>query len=187
MKNIFVFVMVAILLVSGVIAAQTSFTTASQEKNTSQIHNGICGNQGFNCECKEFYKNNTHYYSIAKWEYNDEKNNYILQEQNPLYHYYTITVNGNLKMANWTSNPDVYSVLVKVGNNRTEFRGGASGSVNSTKDISHITFCGYKHSGGTSACVGANCNGNGVPEYSTLALVAAVITVMLGLIFLMKK
>jgi hypothetical protein len=80
----------------------------------------------------------------------------------------------------------VYSVLVKAGNEQVEFDGGASGTVTSKKDISHITFCKY-YDGSNGGCTGGNCGGNGVPEFPGLAVGAAVAVATLGLVFLRKN
>jgi hypothetical protein len=148
------------------------------------------GNEGFNNECQNFY-NDSHYYVIEKWSFNviqcKSKDSYKIDETNPLYSYFNIHVNGNLKSANWTSNPSVESVLVKSGNNVVKFNGGLSGSVTSSKDISHITFCGHKISGGDGGCTGADCGSNGVPEFPGVAVGAAVLVATLGLIVLRKN
>jgi hypothetical protein len=181
MKTTYIFAIVALILASGVMAALNT--------------NEACGTDGFNCECKEFYHGDSKYYTIAKWEYSNDA--YALTQQNKLYGYFSTDVTGNLNAADWTSNLNVYSVLVKSGEETIAFDGRSEGSVNSITGINHITFCGYKHGGNSGSrgasvgCTGSSCssntNSNGVPEFSTLTIGAAVLVVTLGLVFLRKR
>lgn len=142
-----------------------------------------CNNEGFNCECQNFY-NSSKYYAIQKWSFRDQKGDYVLDEKNNLYSYYNIDVNGDMKGANWTANPCVISVLVKAGNDKISFDGGLSGSVyTSKKDISHITFCGYR-SGDNGGNNGGN---NGVPEFPAFSVVIAVFIATLGIMYIRKS
>lgn len=136
-----------------------------------------CGNNGFNCECQNYY-GSPDYYSIEKFAPSGES--YALNESNPLYGYFSFDVTGDLKEADWASNYNVYSVLVKAGNDYKEFSGGASGNVDSVKDISHITFCGYRDYDDGSGGDG----GNGVPEFSLTTLGIATVITALGLVYL---
>ncbi|MFH1174372.1 MAG: hypothetical protein V1725_04520 [archaeon] len=141
-----------------------------------------CGNEGFNCECQNFY-NDAQYQAIEKWSYDSSEGDYVVDEANPTYDYFDIDVTGGLNAANWTSTPDVTSVLVKAGNERIEYAGSASGEVSSRKDISHITFC--NHNNGNNG--GGNGGGNGVPEFSPIAIGAAIVITTGGLVILRKK
>lgn len=143
----------------------------------------LCTNEGFNCECVNFY-GSFDYYTIEKWSYDGEE--YSVDETNPRYSYFNIDVDGDYRGAEWTSSPAVYSVLVKAGQDQTEFDGGLEGNVTTGKhDISHLTFCGYKTNNG--GCTGDDCGGNGVPEFPALSAVAAVLVVTLGLVLLRKN
>jgi hypothetical protein len=149
----------------------------------------FCGNEGFDCECQNFY-NSTDYYSIAKFEpkpapCTSAATSYFIAEQNTLYDYYDITVNGTAKSVSWTSDPDVYSALVKAGNDWVEYLGGKGSATSAKKAISHVTFCGKKNSNG--GCTGPNCGNNGVPEFSLLTLGIATVAVTAGLVYLRKS
>jgi hypothetical protein len=164
----------------------TSMVSAKVDKNipveNATGDGSFCGNEGFNCECQNFY-NDSDYYAIEKFAINDGEDDYSSDEANSLYSYFNIDVTGYLKAANWTSNPAVYSVLVKAGNDREEFNGGTSGSVDSKKDISHITFCGYRTNNGG----GDDGGDNGVPVFPGVTIGAAVLVVTLGLVFIRKN
>ncbi len=152
-----------------------------------------CGNQGFDCECQNFY-NDSDYRAVAKWAYGES--DYALEIKNPNYNYITTNVTGDLNQASYDSDNgnyavEVYSVLVKAGNERTEYL-GTSGDITSVQDISHITFCTIYYSGdgnggsnGGGGCSNGNCNG--VPEFSTVTLGAAIIIGALGLVYLRKR
>lgn len=143
----------------------------------------ICSNEGFNCECVNFY-GSFDYYTIEKWSFDGEE--YSVDETNPRYSYFNIDVDGDYRGAEWTSSPSVYSVLMKAGNDLTEFEGGLEGNVTAGKhDISHLTFCGYKTNNG--GCTGDDCGGNGVPEFPAFSAVAAVLVVTLGLVFIRRN
>jgi len=173
MKKIFVFALMAIMLVSAVMAE------SSENKCDT---NWFC-NQGLTLECQDFY-DNSNYYTIAKWSYDGKE--YVLEEQNNLYRYYNIDVTGALLNANWISDPRIESVLVKLGDERIEFDGGVEGTVKTDdKEISHITFCGYKS--GRSSSISLATTGSGVPEFPGLAVGAAVAVATLGLVFLRKN
>jgi hypothetical protein len=142
----------------------------------------FCKDAGFNCECQNFY-NSSNYVAVEKFAMVGDE--YKSDEVNPVYDYYDIDVEGNLQHINWTSNPDIYSVLVKMGNDRVALEGGSFGSYDSPrKDISHVTFCRMKTNGG---CTGPNCGGNGVPEFPAYSIGAAVLVVTLGLVFLRRE
>jgi hypothetical protein len=170
MRQTIVFVIMAALLASAATAAVS--------------------NVGFDNECSSFYDSNN-YYSIAKWVYSNETNNYILEEQNSLYSYYGINVYGNLIAADWTSDPKVSFVIMNAGDESIEFNGGTAGYVNSITDINHITLCGHTVNKRViqpnNGCVGVDCGGNGVPEFSVITLGAAVLAVTLGLVFIRKR
>jgi hypothetical protein len=161
MKKMVVYLLIAAVLVSSVFAWK-SFCTPKPA--------------GFKGECAKYY-NSDEYYSIAKFEYKNWK--YQLAEKNPAYSYYDIKVKGLPKIAKWTSTPEVHSVLVKAGKGTTAAAGGSEGVVKSEKDISHLTFCGKKQPNGG--------GGNGVPEFSTMAVGAAVLAVALGLVFIRRR
>ena len=173
MKKAFMFVILALFLVSGVIAT-TSITCADKDKK------GDKDNNGFNNECQKYF-NDKNYFPLAKFDYNGH--GYTLIEQSSDYDSYTIDVSGTSKKADWTSNPNVYSVLVTEGKKEVQFNGGLSGTITSNRDnISHITFCAKKTSGGGTGGVPS-----GVPEFSLLTMGIAVIAVSLGLVFLRKN
>jgi hypothetical protein len=158
----------------------------NNHNNNNPSHGGtgsgggsICKDNGFNCECQNFYKD-THYYAMSKWEYTCSAKDYTEVASNPLYGALDYNVDGTLKKISWTSNPEVYSVLVKAGNDYTEYVGG-SGSATSSKDISHVTFCGYKTSNGGGG------PGNGVPEFSPVTLGIAMTLTTLGILYLRKS
>jgi hypothetical protein len=160
----------------------TSAVSAKVDKEEIVEVELFCGNEGFNCECQNFYNSND-YEAVAKFEYIGEE--YEEDEINPLYDYFVFDIDGNLSYVDWTSNPAVYSVLAKWGNETVEFDGGFSGSFESTgKDISHITFCKMKTNGG---CTGPDCGENGVPEFPAYSIGAAVLVVTLGLVFLRRE
>jgi hypothetical protein len=148
--------------------------------NANNLNDEINNNQGFNYECSNFF-NDANYYSIVKWKYDVSSGDYVVEEENHIYRFYITNVFGDLNEANWTSSIDTGSVLVKAGSDTFSFEGGRSGMVNSTKDISHVTLCGYRTGNG------GNGNGNGVPEFSSLGLIAAVLSVTLGMVFLRKN
>jgi hypothetical protein len=183
MKKLFVFAIMAALLVTTVMAT-------SENKNCET--SWFC-NQEISTACSDFY-GNAQYYTIAKWTYND--NAYVLAEQNNLYRYYNIGVSGNSNSADWTSDPRIKSVIVKTSENSTEFAGGLSGAVASTKEITDITFCGYKNGGSNgnginsapakSESFGGGAS-NGVPVFPSFTIAIAVLAVTLGLIFIRKK
>lgn len=175
MKKLLLFAMIAMLLVTPIIAT-------SEEENKCDT-NWFC-NQELTAECADFY-GSQNYYTIATWTY--DGNNYVITEQNNLYRYYNINLNGNLNSADWTANPNVKSVLVNAGNEKVEFKGGASGSVNSVNNINNVVFCGYKNGGGSSKSATINDNSNGVPEFPALTVGVAVLVVTLGLVFIRKN
>jgi hypothetical protein len=183
--SLFALLVVTVLVSASFVAATWHVDNKQMDKKPVIDNVTECGNNGFNCECQNFY-NDSHYYTIEKWSFNSCKKDYVLEEENTKYKYYNINVDGNLKGADWTSSPEVVSVLVKAGKETVEFDGGLSGSVNTTKkDISHITFCGYKSNDG--GCTGSDCGSNGVPEFPKLSVVAAVLVVALGIVFLRKN
>ncbi len=173
MKKIIIYTIIMVVLITCAYAKP-------QDNNETEGYD--CGNQGFDCECQNFY-NDSDYRAVAKWVF--ENDDYEIDEQNPAYSYIHTDVTGDLKSANWTSNNTVYSLLVKAGNDQEEFDGGTQGWVYSSKDISHITFCKYVHTNGGGGCANGNCNG--VPEFSTLTFGAAIMIGAMGLIYLRKK
>jgi hypothetical protein len=175
--------MIIVLFAFGLFFLPTISGVNAKVKETIK-DDSFCGDEGFNCECQNFY-NSTDYVAVEKWAYDGEKD-YVLKEEKILYNYFNIHVTGDLKEADWTSSPEIYSVLVKAGNERVEFDGGLSGSVDSIKDISHVTFCKY-NDGSNGGCTGANCGSNGVPEFPAFSIGAAVLVVTLGLVFLRKN
>jgi len=169
MKKIFVFILMAALFITSVVASPAV-------------------NEGFKSECQNFY-NSSRYFTIAKWTYNETLQNYNLAEKNDLYSYYDTTVNGGKNSVAWASDVNLRTVLVKA-NETLEFKGGKHGQVNSTQDISDVTFCGYRShsssvSGGSNNGIN-NVSNNGVPEFPSFAMGAAVLLVALGLVFLRK-
>jgi hypothetical protein len=180
MKKLFVFVLAALVLVSAVIAADGENNNFWRSSDLCE-NNPECNN-GIRTECKNFYNGDTHYYAIAKWEYNEALGDYAFAEGSSLYNYFNLDVTGTLEEADWSSNVEVVSVLVKSGNERVAFDGGLSGTVNSSQNIGHITFCGYRTSNG-----GGNGGGNGVPEFPAWTLGIAVLVVALGLVFIRKN
>jgi hypothetical protein len=180
------------LMVVFVASMIFSASVTIAEKNTESLQNqtlktesgddagAFCVNEGFDYECRNFY-GDANYFSISKWVFKDGKG-YVLEDKNDLYSYYDIVVTGDLMGADWKSNPGVFSVLVKAGDNQREFEGGMANSLNSTKNISYITFCGYRANQGR--CTGDDCSKNGVSEFPALSVVAASLVVCLGIVFI---
>jgi hypothetical protein len=178
MKKLFVFALMAVLLVSAVMAA------SSEPKNDNTCNNQWFCNQEIMLDCQNFF-NDTHYYTIATASFDGTA--YNLDNQNTLYRYYKLDVTGTSNSAAWTSTPPVKSVLVKTEAGLTAFEGGLSGSAEST-GINQVIFCGYKHGGShTLSNNGGNNNSNGVPEFPALTVIVAVLVVTLGLVFLRKN
>ena len=181
MKKTILTLLVVILLTS--FAASLAFANVGPPGGLPNGNQGggSGGNQGWKFECQNFF-DDPNYFPIEKWGYNESDGTYFIDETNELYKYYTITVDGDSNEADWTSNYYIEVVLVKSGPNTFEFAGGSSGTVNSTQDISHITFCGFWYNDGK----GGNGGGHGVPEFSTIGLLAAVLSVSLGIVLMRK-
>jgi len=133
------------------------------------------------------------YYGIVKFEWD----NGGFEPENPALFGYEITIEGDDEEAEWESDPNVHCVIVKAGQEeeqQTELEcpGDDEGTVVGiegfnpkgkpiTKGISHVTFCKYYKNGG------GNDPPNGVPEFSTMTLAAAIIIGSLGVAFLRKR
>lgn len=169
MKKLFVFALMALMLVS-IVAAQSDATCGDK---------WFC-NQELTLDCQKFY-DDSNYYTIAKWSFNGEE--YSLLEQNIRYRYYDTTVEGTSSSAEWSSNPEVVSVLVNAGDLTFESAGGETGVV-AEENINTITFCGYSTSSSRTSVTSSS---NGVPEFPALSVVAAVLVVTLGLVFIRKN
>lgn len=73
-------------------------------------------------------------YGVAKWQWNGTS-------YQPDGSSNGTNVTGTSKLANWTSIQKIDGVIRKVGTSSTVFSGGFSGSISSSQDISHLTFC----------------------------------------------
>lgn len=140
-------------------------------------------------ECKTYLGED--FYGVAKFEWVD--NEYKLSEEGMLSPY-EISINGDDKEADWTSNYKVYP-LVKAGKDTETYEGAKSGTVycidwENPKDkvnchgISHVTFC--DKTGGENGGNGGDDDDNEVPEFSVLTLGLAIIGAGLGLVLLRK-
>src|SRR3989344_287971 len=80
-------------------------------------------------------------FGIAKWEWDDEKGEYVLEDG--YNEDYETSVTGDASEADWTSDPVADGVLSKEGQDYQNLPGGTDGTVvKGGHDISHITLCG---------------------------------------------
>ena len=130
-------------------------------------------------ECGDFYDDSRHY-TISVWEYDQNASALLFKEWGGHYRYYKIDLDYDA----WNSNRYIGSVLVTSGNETLSLEGGFSGTIGD--DAETVIFCGYR-------LTGSNSNGGiaaqaaGVPEFSTVALIIAVVSVTAGLVLMRRN
>jgi len=130
MKKVFVLAMVAIVLMSSVLAKQPS----CEEQGYDRTMDGGIGSPDNECIVAGFD------FGVAKWEWEDGK--YVLSDEGERDGYVT-NVAGSDSSAAWTSTPGVDGVLSKEGQCYQDLSGGTGGMVEKINyGISHITLCG---------------------------------------------
>lgn len=125
--------------------------------------------------------NNGFDFGIAKWEYvgDDENGAYVLESEKDGYD--TDVEGDDNSGLSWTSNLNVAGVITKESTDTYTHPGGLEGTIEKTEKygISHVTFCGRNYIPPPPP--------NGVPEFSTIALVTAIIGGIAGLAFMRRQ